>query len=69
MKRQTIERLKEVENAILLIDVSKGDTLNQKSKRQALELLREVIQEVGRANERYCTRSNNSNSRGSHCEV
>lgn len=46
MEQQTIERLKQVENAILLIDVSKGDTLNKKSKRQALELLRQVIQEA-----------------------
>jgi hypothetical protein len=43
MDKETIEKLKEIESAVLLIDVSKGDPLDKKSKQKALELLRELI--------------------------
>ncbi|MGN4127643.1 hypothetical protein ACMGD3_21935 [Lysinibacillus sphaericus] len=48
MDEKTIEKLKEIQNMILLINVSKGDALDKKSKKQALKLLEELIQQVKR---------------------
>lgn len=40
-----IEKLKEIQNTVLLINVDKGDVLDKKSKKQALILLAELIQQ------------------------
>lgn len=45
MDEKTIEKLKEIQNTVLLINVSKGDALDKKSKKQALKLLEELIQQ------------------------
>ncbi|MED3800315.1 hypothetical protein P4604_23410 [Lysinibacillus capsici] len=39
-----IEKLKEIQNTVLLINVDNGDVLDKKSKKQALILLEELIQ-------------------------
>lgn len=41
---KTIEKLKEIQNMILLINVRK-DALDKKSKKQALKLLEELLQQ------------------------
>lgn len=43
---KTIEKLKEIQNTVLLINVDKGDALDKKSKKQALKLLEELIQQI-----------------------
>ncbi|WP_369436194.1 hypothetical protein [Lysinibacillus fusiformis] len=45
MDEKTIEKLKEIQNTVLLINVDKGDVLDKKSKKQALKLLKELIQQ------------------------
>lgn len=43
VNEKEIEKLKEIQNTILLINVSKGDDLDKKSKNNALKLLEELI--------------------------
>jgi hypothetical protein len=43
MDEKTIEKIQEIQSAVLMINVDKGDSLDKKYKELALELLSELL--------------------------